>query len=78
MTHISLSEIFRHFRNKNFKVVKEKFHHHISPPLEISQNSQENTCVRISCLIKLQASEREGCFYVHVFAKPRSSLNRIP
>ena len=25
-------------------------------PLEISQNSQENTCERVSCLIKLQAS----------------------
>ena len=28
--------------------------------LEISQNSQENTCVRVSFLIKLQASV--GCF----------------
>ena len=39
-THFSswnISTLF--FRNKNFKVVKEKFHH-ISPPLEISQNSE--------------------------------------
>ena len=33
----NISTLF--FRNKNFKVVKEKFHH-ISPPLEISQNSE--------------------------------------
>ena len=39
-THFSswnISTLF--FRNKNFKVVKEKFHH-ISPPLEIWQNSE--------------------------------------
>ena len=31
--------------------------------LEISQNSQENTCVRVSFLIKLQASEPgDFCF----------------
>ena len=43
-THFSswnISTLF--FRNKNFKVVKEKFHH-ISPPLEISQNSDSGTC----------------------------------
>ena len=34
--------------------MKEKFHR-ISPPLEISQNSQENTCAEASFLIKLQA-----------------------
>ena len=32
--------------------------------LEISQNSQENTCVKVSFLIKLQASEiRAQVFY---------------
>ena len=29
--------------------------------LEISQNSQENTCARVSLLMKLQASG--GCFF---------------
>ena len=32
--------------------------------LEISQNLQENTCVRVSFLIKLQASKRDTCFPV--------------
>ena len=40
--------------------------------LEISQNSQENTCARVSFLIKLQASGKKGpwhrCFPVN-FAK---------
>ena len=32
--------------------------------LEILQNSQENTCVRVSILIKLQASG--GCFWIQL------------
>ena len=31
--------------------------------LEILQNSQENTCARVSFLIKLQASSKEHLFY---------------
>ena len=34
--------------------LKEMFHS-VSSPLEILQNSQENTCARVSLLIKLQA-----------------------
>ena len=34
----------------------EKKIHSVSFPLEISQNSQENTCAGASFLIKLQAS----------------------
>ena len=40
--------------------MKEKFHR-ISPPLEISQNLQENIYARVSFLIKLQAS---GCNFI--------------
>ena len=36
--------------------------------LEISQNSQENTCARVSFLIKLQAEAWHRCFPVN-FAK---------
>ena len=36
------------------KCLKEKFHS-VSFPLEISLNSQENTCAKISFLMKLQA-----------------------
>ena len=42
------------FRNENFKFVKEKFHR-ISPPLELLQNSQENTSGKVSFFIKLEA-----------------------
>ena len=30
--------------------------------LEISQNSQENTCARVSFLIKLETNTSSGCF----------------
>ena len=35
--------------------------------LEISQNSQENTCARVSLLIKMQAlqSTSGGCFWIY-------------
>ena len=32
--------------------------------LEISQNSQENTCARVSFLIKLQASRTQACNFI--------------
>ena len=32
--------------------------------LEILQNSQENTCARVSCLIKLQASGLKACNFI--------------
>ena len=45
--------------------VKKKF-------LKISQNSQENTCAKISFLIKLQASA--GCFWKYYFLPSGYSL----
>ena len=38
----------------SWNALKEKFHS-VSFPLEISQNSQENTCAIVSFLKKLQA-----------------------
>ena len=38
----------------SWNALKEKFHS-VSFPLEISQNSQENTCTRVSFLIRSQA-----------------------
>ena len=38
--------------------------------LEISQNSQENTCARVSFLIKLQASPLVAASYNYYFSLP--------
>ena len=49
--------------------------------LEISQNSQENTCARAPFLIKLQACNLCGCFsslYVHKFYPLKMTLEQGP
>ena len=52
VNHLILVLILTHFRNSRPEVFCKKVF------LEISQNSQENTCVSVSFLIKLRASGR--------------------